>query len=72
MGRVGRERAGSTRVFVRPVAMLAVGLAAGVVMWQVLMRGTLEAEGGARGAIEAAAGPPNRLAGAVESEPTVR
>jgi hypothetical protein len=60
MGRVGRERAaGSTRVFVRPVVMLAVGLAAGLVMWRVLMRGTFEAE----------AGPPNKLAEAVAAEP---
>jgi len=62
MGRVGRERAGSTRVFVRPVAMLAVGLAAGLVMWRVLMRGTLEAE----------AGPANRLAETIGVESTAR
>lgn len=34
----GRERTGgSARVFVRPLAMLAAGLAAGFVMWRVLM-----------------------------------
>jgi hypothetical protein len=54
--RRGRERAGgSARVFVRPVVMLAVGMAAGLAMWRVLMRGTFEA----------AAGPPNKPAQAV-------
>jgi hypothetical protein len=60
----GERMGGSARVFVRPVAMLAIGLAAGVAMWRVLMRGTFEATAG-RGAIGAAAGPPNRLAESV-------
>ena len=63
MRRLGRERAGgSARVFVRPIAMLAIGVAAGLVMWRVLMRGTFEA----------AAGPPNKLAEAVADEPRGR
>ena len=38
MGRRGGEQGGpSTRVFVRPVTMLAVGLASGLAMWWVLM-----------------------------------
>ena len=38
MRRPGGERVGgSARVFVRPVAMLAIGLAAGLAMWRVLM-----------------------------------
>jgi hypothetical protein len=38
MGRRGGEGVGpSTRVFVRPVTMLALGLAAGLAMWWVLM-----------------------------------
>ena len=37
MGRRGGEQGGpSTRVFVRPVTMLAVGLASGLAMWWVL------------------------------------
>jgi hypothetical protein len=60
MRRAGREQAGgSARVFVRPLAMLAIGLAAGLVMWWVLTRGTFEA----------AAGPPNRLAESVGTDP---
>jgi hypothetical protein len=40
MGRRGGEGGGpSTRVFVRPVTMLAVGLAGGVAMWWVLTAG---------------------------------
>ena len=38
MRRPGGERVGgSARVFVRPVAMLAIGLAAGLAMWRILM-----------------------------------
>jgi hypothetical protein len=38
MGRRGGEGVGpSTRAFVRPVTMLALGLAAGLAMWWVLM-----------------------------------
>jgi len=38
MWRRGGERGGvPTRVFVRPMAMLALGLAAGLAMWLVLM-----------------------------------
>ena len=37
MGKRGGEEGGpSTRVFVRPVTMLAVGLASGLAMWWVL------------------------------------
>jgi hypothetical protein len=37
MGRRGGERGSpSTRVFIRPVTMLAVGLAGGVAMWWIL------------------------------------
>jgi hypothetical protein len=37
MGRRGGERGGpSTRVFVRPMTMLAVGLAGGMAMWWIL------------------------------------
>jgi len=37
MGRRGGEQGGSsTRVFIRPVTMLAVGLASGLAMWWVL------------------------------------
>jgi hypothetical protein len=62
MERRGDERAGaSARVLVRPIVMLAVGLAAGVVMWRILM-----ADAGAGGA---AAGPPNRLVEAVAAHP---
>jgi len=40
MGRRGGEGGGpSTRVFVRPVTMLAVGLAGGVAMWWILTAG---------------------------------
>jgi len=57
MRRPGRERAGgSARVFVRPMAMLAIGLAAGLVMWRVLMQA---------GGPGDAAGPPKELAGAI-------
>jgi hypothetical protein len=48
----GERTGGSARVFVRPVVMLVVGLAAGLIMLRVLMLGTFEAE----------AGPQNRLA----------
>jgi len=61
----GERVGGSARVFIRPVVMLVVGLAAGLAMLRVLMLGTFEAQAGPRGAIEAAAGPPNRLAGSV-------
>jgi hypothetical protein len=38
MGRSGQAGSGgSARVFVRPVAMLALGALAGLVMWRVLM-----------------------------------
>jgi hypothetical protein len=38
MGRRGGDGVGpSTRAFVRPVTMLALGLAAGLAMWWVLM-----------------------------------
>jgi hypothetical protein len=38
MRRAGRERpGGSASVFVRPVVMLVIGVAAGLVMWRVLM-----------------------------------
>jgi hypothetical protein len=40
MGRRGGEQGGpSTHVFVRPVTMLAVGLASGLAMWWVLTAG---------------------------------
>jgi hypothetical protein len=40
MGRRGAEGDGpSTRVFVRPVTMLAVGVAGGVAMWWILTAG---------------------------------
>jgi hypothetical protein len=40
MGRLGgRQLGASARVFVRPLVMLAVGLAAGIAMWRVLMAG---------------------------------
>jgi hypothetical protein len=77
MGRRGGEQGGpSTRVFLRPVTMLAVGLASGLAMWWVLTadggRGTVGAAAGPRGAIGAAAGPPNRPAEAVATHPASR
>jgi len=42
----GERMGGSARAFVRPVAMLVVGLAAGLAMLRVLMQGTFEAEAG--------------------------
>jgi hypothetical protein len=62
--RGGEQDGPSTRVFVRPVTMLAVGLAGGLAMWWVLM-----ADAGAGGA---AAGPPNRSVEAVGSHPGPR
>lgn len=64
MRRGGERTGGSARVLVRPLAMLAAGLAAGLVMWRVLMADA--------GAVGAAAGPPNRLAEAVETAPGPR
>jgi hypothetical protein len=61
----GERTGGSARVFVRPVVMLVVGLAAGLAMLRVLLADA----GTTRGAIEAAAGPPNRLAESVGTDP---
>jgi hypothetical protein len=62
----GERTGGSARVFVRPVVMLVVGLAAGLAMLRVLL-----ADAG-RGAIGAAAGPPNAMAETVVTEPRRR
>jgi len=66
MGRRGGEQGSpSTRVFLRPVTMLAVGLASGLAMWWVLT-----ADGGrGRGTVGAAPGPPNKAAEAVATRP---
>jgi hypothetical protein len=69
MGRRGGEQGGpSTRVFLRPVTMLAIGLASGLAMWWVLT-----ADGGrGRGAAGAAPGPPNKPAEAAATHPGAR
>jgi len=69
MGRRGGEQGSpSTRVFLRPVTMLAVGLASGLAMWWILT-----ADGGrGRGTAGVEAGPPNKLAEAVATHPEAR
>jgi len=71
MGRRGGEQGGpSTRVFLRPVTMLAVGLASGLAMWWVLTADGGQGRG--RGAAGAAPGPPNKPAEAAAMHPGSR
>jgi len=58
----GERMGGSARVFIRPVVMLVIGLAAGLAMLRVLMQGTFEAE----------AGPLNTLAVSVDNDSAKR
>jgi hypothetical protein len=64
MGRRGGEGGGpSARVFVRPVTMLAVGLAGGVAMWWILTAG--DAPAGSADARTSASQPHARASHAV-------
>ncbi len=49
----GGDMDGSARVFVRPLAMLAIGLAAGLAMWRVLMADVGPGQGRTHGPLSA-------------------